>query len=133
MLPENQVVKLNVAQKAARKAIESIYSGVCTIIECQDVRDEKTKITRKNEEVSVVENQPCKLSFERLNAVLQTDAATEQTQGAKLFIAPEINVKPGSKIIVEQNGVTTEYSASGVPAVYPSHAEIMLELFKGWA
>lgn len=133
MLPENQVVKLNVAQKAARKAIESIYSGVCTIIECQDVRDEKTKITRKNEEISVVENQPCKLSFEKLNAVLQTDAATKQTQGAKLFIAPEINVKPGSKIIVEQNGVTTEYSASGVPAVYPSHAEIMLELFKGWA
>ena len=91
------------------------------------------RFTRKNKEVSVVENQPCKLSFEKLNAVVQTGTAAKQTQGTKLFIAPEIKVKPGSKIIVEQNGVTTEYSASGVPAVYPSHVEIKLELLRGWA
>ena len=118
---------LTAAQKAARKAIESTYSGVCTILERRDVRDEKTKITRKNEEVPVVENQPCKLSFEKLNAVVQTDTAAKLTQGTKLFIAPEIKIKPGSKIIVEQNGTTTE------PAVYFSHSEYMLELFKGWA
>lgn len=126
------VNKLTTAQKAARKAIQSTYSGVCTILERQDVRDEKTKITRKNREIFIVENQPCKLSFERLNAIVQTDTAAKQTQGTKLFISPEIPVKPGSKIIVKQNGVTTEYSASGVAAVYPSHAELMLELFKGW-
>ena len=124
---------LTAAQKAARKAIESTYSGVCTILERRDVRDEKTKITRKNEEVPVVENQPCKLSFEKLNAVVQTDTAAMLTLGSKLFIAPEIKIKPGSKIIVEQNGTTTEYSASGEPAVYFSHSEYMLELFKGWA
>ena len=124
---------LTAAQKAARKAIESTYSGVCTIIERRDVRDEKTKITRKNEEVPVVENQPCKLSFEKLNAVVQTDTAAKLTQGTKLFIAPEIKIKPGSKIIVEQNGTTTEYSASGEPAVYFYQSEYMRELFKGWA
>lgn len=124
---------LTAAQKAARKAIESTYSGVCTILERRDVRDEKTKITRKNEEVPVVENQPCKLSFEKLNAVVQTDTAAKLTQGTKLFIAPEIKIKPGSKIIVEQDGRKAEYSASGEPAVYSSHQEIMLELFKGWA
>lgn len=124
---------LTAAQKAARKAIESTYSGVCTVIERRDVRDERTKITRKNEEVPVVENQPCKLSFEKLNPVVQTDTAAKLTQGTKLFIAPEIKIKPGSKIIVEQNGTTTEYSASGEPAVYFSHSEYMLELFKGWA
>ena len=124
---------LTAAQKAARKAIESTYSGRCNIYERRDLRDEKTKITRKKEEVLVVENQPCKLSFEKLNAVFQTDAAAKQAQGTKLFIAPEITVKPGSKIMVKQNGVTTEYSASGVPAVYPSHAEVLLEFFGGWA
>lgn len=127
------VNKLTAVQKSARKAIESTYHGVCTIIERRDMRDEKTKITRKNEEVPVVENQPCKLSFERLNAVVQTVTAANLTQGTKLFIAPEIKVKPGSKIIVEQDGIKTEYSSSGEPAVYPSHAEIMLELFKSWA
>lgn len=124
---------LTTAQKAARKAIESTYTGVCTILERRDVRDEKTKITRKNEEVPIIENQPCKLSFEKLNAVVQTETAAVMAQGTKLFIAPEIKIKPGSKIIVEQNGTTTEYSASGEPAVYSSHCEYMLELFKGWA
>ncbi len=127
------VKAMEAARRAARRAQEATYEGICTIYECRDVRDEKTKITRKNEEVPVVENQPCKLSFEKLNAVVQTDTAAKQTQGTKLFIAPEIKVKPGSKIVVEQNGVTTAYSASGVPAVYLSHAEIMLELFEGWA
>jgi len=132
MLSENQVVKLTAAQKAARKAIESTYNGVCTIIERRDVRDEKTKITRKNEEVPIIENQPCKLSFESLTATLQTDTIANQMQGVKLFIAPETPVKSGSKIIVDQNGVKTEYFASGVPAVYLSHQEIILELFRGW-
>lgn len=121
------------AQAAARKAIESTYSGVCTVKERRDVRDERTKITRKDEEVAVIENQPCKLSFEKINAVIQTETAASVTQSTKLFIAPETNIKPGSKVIVEQNGVTTVYSASGEPSVYPSHAEYMLELFKGWA
>lgn len=134
MLPKNQVVnKLTAAQKAVKKAIESTYSGVCTILERRDVRDEKTKITRKNEEVPVIENQPCKLSFEKLNAVVQSETAAKLTQGTKLFIAPEIKIKPGSKIIVEQNGTKTEYSASGEPAVYPSHNEYILELFREWA
>lgn len=124
---------LTAAQKAARKAVESTYTGTCAIIERRDIRDEATKITRKNEEVPIVKNQPCKLSFEKLNAIIQTDTAAIQAQGAKLFIAPEIRVKAGSKIIVEQNGVTAEYSSSGEAAVYLSHAEIMLELFKEWA
>ena len=126
------MVKLTVTQKMARKAIESTYVGVCTIMERRDVRDEETKITRKNEEVAVVEDQPCRLSFEKLHAVVQTETVAKQTQGTKLFIAPEIAVRPGSKIIVQQNGVTTQYIASGMPAVYFSHAEIMLELSKGW-
>lgn len=131
MLPNDTMV--TAAQRAARKAIERSYTGVCTILERMDVRDERTKITRKNAEVVVAEKQPCKLSFERLTAAAQTETAATIAQGATLFLAPEIAVKPGSKIIVEQNGVTTAYAASGVPAVYASHAEIPLVLFEGWA
>lgn len=120
------------ACKAARKAIESTYCGVCTVIERMNVRDEETKITHKSE-VTVLENQPCKLSFEKLNAVAQTDTAAAISQSAKLFISPEVTINGGSKIIVEQNGRKSEYSASGEPAVYYGHQEIMLELFRGWA
>lgn len=129
MLSENQVVR---ARSAARKAVESTYEGVCDIIEYVSVKDKKSMITRQDEVVTS-ENQPCKLSFEKIAAAVQTDTGAAVTQGVKLFIAPEINVKNGSKIVVTQNNVTTEYSASGQPAVYASHQEIMLELWKGWA
>ena len=74
-----------------------------------------------------------KESFEKINTVVQTETAASISQAVKLFIAPEIKVKGGSKLVVEQNGVTTEYSASGEPAIYLNHQEIILELFKGWA
>lgn len=123
---------ITAAQKAARKAIESTYTGICSVIEHQETTDTKTHIT-DFEDVTVIENQPCKLSFEKINTVVQTETAASISQAVKLFIAPEVMVKGGSKIVAEQNGVTTEYSASGEPAIYLSHQEIILELFEGWA
>lgn len=126
------VKAVKAARKAARQAQEASYEGLCTIIEYRDVKDEKTKLSSEKA-VVVAENQPCKLSFEKLNAVVQTDTAAAMAQGTRLFLAPEITVNSGSKIVVIQNGVAEEYSASGKPAVYPTHQEIMLELFEGWA
>ncbi len=120
------------AGEAARKAVESTYNGVCNITEYGSVRDGKSKITR-HEETVTAENLPCKLSFEKVAAAVQTDTGAAVAQGVKLFIAPEAEVKSGSKVVVTQNGVTDAYSASGQPAVYASHQEIMLELFRGWA
>lgn len=124
---------LEAARKAARAAHEALYyRGVCTVVEYQDITDDTTKITRQ-EEVTVLEDQPCNLSFEKLDSAVQTDTAAAISQGLKLFIAPEVTIKSGSKIIVTQNDITGEYALSGVPAIYPDHQEITLELFKGWA
>lgn len=84
------------------------------------------------QEVTVLEDQPCKLSFETLTSSNGDPVATV-SQSVKLFISPDVVIKAGSKIIVTQHGRTTEYSNSGVPAVYPTHQEIMLTLFNGWA
>ena len=126
------VKAMEAARRAARRAQEATYEGICTIYECRDVTDEKTKLSSE-EEVAVIKDQPCKLSFEKLNSVVQTETAAVQAQGVKLFLAPEIAVGSNSKIVVTQNGITNEYSASGVPAVYSTHQEIPLELFRGWA
>lgn len=120
------------ARESARKAIESTYEGVCSIVEYGDILDEQTKITSQGE-IVVLEGQPCKLSFETISTANQSNTAASVSQRTKLFVSPEIIVDPGSKIVVTQNGVTTEYSASGEPAVYFSHQEIILELFRGWA
>ncbi len=126
------VKAMEAARKAARRAQEATYEGLCTIYEYRDVTDEKTKLSSE-EEVAVIEDQPCKLSFEKLNSVVQTETAAVQAQGVKLFLAPEIAVGSNSKIVVTQNGITNEYSASGIPAVYSTHQEITLESFRGWA
>lgn len=119
------------AIKAARKAIESTYEGVLTVTEHQKVTDENTKLT-DYQEVVVMENQPCHLSFETLNSAVQSESAAAVTQTIKLFVSPDISIKAGSKITVTQAGVTADYTCSGIPAVYETHQEIILELFERW-
>lgn len=126
------VSAIQAAQEAARKALEATYSGMLTVTEMQKVRDDKSKLT-KTEQVMVLGNQPCKLSFETLKAAIQTDAASTVKQVTKLFVSPDVTIRAGSKITVTQDGVTTDYKESGIPAVYATHQEIILELFKGWA
>ena len=120
------------AQQRARKAIEATYFGTLTVHEMQKVKDEVTKLTTQKEVVTL-ENQPCRLSFETLSAADQSSTAAHIAQVTKLFISPDIKIKPGSKLTVTQDNVTTDYVRSGFSAVYPTHQEIMLELFKGWA
>lgn len=116
----------------ARQAKESLYDAICTITEWQKVQKENK--STGFQEVIVLTDQPCRLSFKTINSTQQTETgASAVTQVTKLFLAPEIKVKPGSKLTVTQNGVTTEYKNSGEPAVYSTHQEIILELFKGWS
>lgn len=117
---------------AVRKAIESLYKGKCTIKEFKSVKDPVTHITSKKE-VVVLENQKCRLSYEKIASANQTSGPATIAQSIKLFIAPEIVVNSGSKIIVTQHGKTTAFQQSGEPALYTNHQEIRLELFKEYA
>lgn len=125
------VTVMEAAYKAARKAIESTYSGVVTVTEHQKVKNEATKLTNY-QDVVTLENQPCKLSFERLQAAVQSESAVSVAQTVKLFLSPDIVIGVGSKLTVTQVGVTTDYTSSGVPAVYSTHQEIILDLFEDW-
>ena len=138
--PHNEITIVQRSQRQSAVAAAAYQSGEKLFCEYdQQVKHYPEKRGIVHNEILLPANAPPEyadrntLSFEKLNAVVQTDTAAKLTQGTKLFIAPEIKIKPGSKIIVEQNGTTTEYSASGEPAVYFSHSEYMLELFKGWA
>jgi hypothetical protein len=124
MLSENQVVMV-------RKAIEMMYTGKCTITENQAYKKENK--STGHTEVVVLENQPCKLSFSSITNTSKTETAAMVVQTAKVLIAPEIQIKPGSKLTITQNGFTTEYKNSGEPAIFDTHQEVVLELFKGWA
>lgn len=114
-----------------RKAIELTYNGLCTVIEYQRVKKENGSTGFV--EAIILENQPCRLSYSRLSSVGDGGIGFTITQGIKIFIAPEIIIKVGSKLVITQNNITTEYQSSGQPAIYKSHQEIVIELFRGWA
>lgn len=115
-----------------RKAIESTYNCTCNVIEHEKVKKEN-KSTGFADKI-VLENKKCKLSFESITSTNQNDVNAKVTQVTKLFIAPELDIKSGSRIDVKnEQGVTIAYESSGQPAKYESHQEIMLKLFEGWA
>lgn len=114
-----------------RKAIESLYDGKCTITEYQKVKKENK--STGFQEVVVHDGIACRLSFKAINSANLSDTASSVSQTIKVFLAPEIVVKPGSKVSITQNGVTTDYKCSGQPAIYSTHQEVILELFEGWA
>ncbi len=115
---------------AIRKAIETTYIGSCDIT--QQFKINNPDKTTGFEKKTIFKNQPCKLSFKKIVSANQGDVATSVTQGAKVFISPDITISPGSQFTITQNGVTTDYKSSGEPAIYSTHQEIELELFKGW-
>lgn len=122
---------LNEALKKAKKHIESLYTGTCTIYEYKPVKDPDTKRTT-SKEVVVIENQPCRVSYKNIQTSGEGNMS-KLSQIIKLFISSECSIKPGSKIVITQNNTTTEYKNTGEPAIYSNHQEIVLELFKGWA
>lgn len=110
----------------ARKAFEAMYDKKATIVEYQE---KKVNYVTKNQEVTVLENQPCRLSFSNIAEASQTDTKTNVVQTIKLFLSPDVTIKPGSKIIIDGNA----YCRSGKPAVYGTHQEVILGEFRGWA
>ena len=80
---------------------------------------------------------PCRvsyrISFETVGAVRDVgDAATAAGQAVKLFLAPEISIPAGSKIVVRRLGAELVFFRSGIPAVFEGHQEVRVERFQKW-
>lgn len=119
---------------AQRKALERLWKDRCTVYHRVKVTDPKTKLT-DFEEKPLLQDQPCKLSFETLNSTDGDHVATV-AQSVKLFISPDVEIPAGCKIVVIRfNDLerTFTYSRSGEPGIFTNHQEIMLEPFKGYA
>lgn len=126
------MVDLTKAYEAKRKALESLYDGICTIYEYRKVK--KTNKSTGFEEVAVLTDQPCRLSYKQSpNTSVSEDLSNTVVQTIELFISPDLEINSGSKIVVTQNNVTTEYAHSGKSAKYVTHQAIVLKLFKEWS
>lgn len=106
-----------------------LWTGLCTIYEYQNETDPKTYQTTQKL-IPVLENEPCRLSYNREQATNIANGAAVVSQSIVLFIRPDLVIKPGSVIEITQHGVTEKYKGSGQPAVYCNHQEIVLKLYE---
>ena len=110
-----------------------LWKVKCTIYEFVDTTDPDTHQTIQTLK-AVVTDEPCRLSFSQVMSQSTTtqivQGAAEQVQIIKLFLRPDITINAGSVIEVTQNGVTTKYKRSSVPAIYTQHQEVTLELYE---
>lgn len=124
----------NNIRKAQRKAIESLYDCTCDVHEYGKFKDPVTGVTQTGiNPTPTYANQKCRLSFETIKQTTQTQTVAKVSQSIKLFIAPELTIKPNSIIKVTKFSKVTNYSFSSVPAVYATHQEISLMLADGEA
>lgn len=122
-----------VGGKSYAAAIKSLWRGKCTVtVRNNDTTDENTGRVVVGE-VDTYTDEPCRISFDTVNATQPENNAANIVQSITLFIDRVVVIPEGSKITVTQNGATAVYEKSGKPAVYSTHQEIPLEIFKGWA
>ena len=122
MLPNIQMV---------RAAIQSLYDGKCTVTVRQEY--EKDNGATGFQEVILIEDEPCRLSYSNISSTNENEVAATVSQVTELFICPDVDIPSGSKITVTQNGETVDYSKSGVKAKYETHQQIMLQLWDRWS
>ena len=114
-----------------RKAIESRYESTCSVYVYGDVFDETTKQTKRERKL-LIENQPCRLSYQtQAFASLvssQSDGVPSAYQSTKIFMAPELDIPENSEIEVNWQGRLLKFKRSSVPVIHTNHQEIMVEV-----
>lgn len=121
MLSKTQMVRV-------RKTLDSSYNGKCQVTNRHKIK--KSNGATAFEDVVVITDQPCRLSYKTISGANNGETMSGISQIIKLFLAPDVEILAGSKITVTQHGVTADYKASGQPAIYASHQEIILELYE---
>lgn len=105
--------------------IHVLFTGICNIYETVPVVDKRSGISRGSEEKLVYEEIPCQLSHSSLTPS-ESSPFPEATQQIKIFLDPDIEVKPGSRIEITQNEETAVYYATSQANRFDSHKEIAL-------
>ena len=100
--------------------LQKLWRDTCSIYNFEKVKDPKTKTT-EFKEILVQENISCRISFQNISSTNETPSIV-----IKLFLSNKVEIKENSKIVVTRNGISKTYKASGIPAIYSVHQEVIL-------
>lgn len=118
------------SMKKYRRELEKLYTDTCTVIEKQKVKTSSSQT--RFEDVIVLSDLKCRLSTLSIPSASGGDVSS-LVKEIKLFVSPEIEIKPGSKVIVKkilEDGITIEetYNCCGYVGAYQTHREYQLEI-----
>ena len=111
-----------------RRLYEQMYTDICAVSEYESYRreDGSTGFALK----PVYEDVPCRLSFDNIKRAYQTDTVSHTMQTVRLFMSPDREMRPGCVVEVRRGDRVLTYKNSGIPAVYATHQELILEPMK---
>lgn len=107
------------------RKLSKLWRDKCNIYGFEKVKDEKTKTT-EYKPVILHRDVACRISYSNISSAEQTSSVAITGQVIKLFLSNEIKIDENSNIEVIRNGVAKMYKASGTPALYSIHQEVIL-------
>lgn len=108
-------------------ALKRLWTDQCAVAIRQERQNPVNKQTEFVDKI-VATNEPCRISFESISATSPDNGTALVSQAVKLFLRSDLDIPPGSTIVVTRQGRIETYVSSGKPAIYPSHQEIALKL-----
>lgn len=110
------------AVAAERAAIEMTYEDQADVYRTEN--QTVGSITHKAEK-RVYDSLPCALSYTGPGDGKQTAAQNQVEYDAVVFLAPELEIRPGDHIqLVRLGRIPLTFSVAGRPAVYATHQEV---------
>lgn len=117
-----------------QKALEQMWRDRCTVYHRVKVTDPATGLTDFVEQ-PLLEEEPCKLSFETLGENGGDHVATV-SQTVKLFLRASAVIPAGCRIVVRRENEPQRqwcYAKSGEAGVFSHHQELFLVPFERYA
>lgn len=121
----------NIISQMDMNQINKMFDGVCSIKELEQQEDERG-IMRQREKVAAGDV-PCHLEIKSAGAVRNNGEGSRVEANGRLFLAADVEVKPGSIITVCQQGREYVFVSSSLAKVYRWHQEIEVCLPEMWA
>ncbi|MEG2596972.1 MAG: hypothetical protein RR977_00980 [Oscillospiraceae bacterium] len=109
-------------------ALEDTYDSTMSVYERRFVTREAKQV---EEEILVYQDFPCAISRVRAGSLKANQPVSQSLLGElkyenKIFTAPHLTIKAGSRITVTQYGKTISFVSCGEPLLYLTHQEILV-------
>lgn len=109
------------------RAIQSLWKDTCTILIKQSY---KVAGVTKYRDAKLYEEIPCRLSYSGALVASEGSEVTQVKQIITLFLAPDVVIPAGAKIVVTHGGQTITYKQSSETRVHTNHLEVTLDVDK---